>query len=202
MRVGDEAGVLVPPKRHAALGGLDNVLLVAQVDGVPERCLRGLRLEIGEQEPLDRGALAVGMDELAAAAVKGVQRLDPEAAHLVVAFVDEALALGAQGLEIVRGTAPLRRRSPRRESACVCGGEARSRDSPAVSFSRRPVTTRHPRDPGPTLALPHPHRMCGTETPIVSVGECWSCCGLRFSPSGGPSSYGLIRPVPPSLPPG
>ena len=43
------------------------------------------------------------MDEVAAPAVAEVQRVDAETGHLVVAFVDEALALTAQGLEIGRG---------------------------------------------------------------------------------------------------
>src|SRR6266511_1255064 len=101
VRVLDEAGVLMPAELHPALGGLDDVLLVEQVDGVAERCLRDLAHQAGGQEPFDRPALAVRMDEVAAAPVVAIERDDAESIHLTVAFVDETLALTSQRVEIV-----------------------------------------------------------------------------------------------------
>ena len=57
MRVVDEARVLVPAERHPLLRGLHDVLLVEEVDGVPERCLGDLRHEFGAQERSTAGLL-------------------------------------------------------------------------------------------------------------------------------------------------
>src|SRR5215207_787623 len=136
MRVGDEARVLVPPEGHPALGRLDDVLLVEQVDGVPERRLRGVHHEVREQEPLDRGALAVGMDEVAAAAVAEIQLVDAEAGHLPIALVDEALAFAAEGLEIGRRQGGFEDEVALvAETACVRGGDPREDDGHAASPS-------------------------------------------------------------------
>ena len=102
MRVGDEAGVLVPAELHASLGGLDDVLLVEQVDRVAERGPGDLGHQVREQEPPDVGGRVVGVEEVAAAAVVEVERVDAEAVHLAVALVDEPVALAAQDLEIAR----------------------------------------------------------------------------------------------------
>jgi hypothetical protein len=78
-------------------------LLVEQVHGVAERRPGDLHHEVGVQEALDGGALAVCVDEVAAAAVVEVELVDAEAIHLQVALVDEALAFAAQHGEIARG---------------------------------------------------------------------------------------------------
>jgi hypothetical protein len=101
VRVVDEAGVLVPAERHPLLRGLHDVLLVEQVDGVPEGCLGDLHPEFGGQEALDCWALAVCVDEVAAAAPVEVELVGAEAVHFPVALVDEALAVAAQRVEIV-----------------------------------------------------------------------------------------------------
>ena len=49
------------------------------------------------------GALAVGVDEVAAAAAVEVELVDAEAIHLPVALVDEALAFAAERVEIALG---------------------------------------------------------------------------------------------------
>jgi hypothetical protein len=100
MSVGDEAGVLVPAELHPALGGLHDVLLVEQVDGVAERRLGDLRHQLREQEPAHRGARPVGVNEVAATAVVEVERIHAEPIHLAVALVDEPLTFAAQRLEI------------------------------------------------------------------------------------------------------
>ena len=50
----------------------------------------------------NRVALAVGMEEVAAATVVEVKLVDAEAIHLPVALVDEALAVAAEGVEVAR----------------------------------------------------------------------------------------------------
>ena len=100
MRVRDEAGVLVPAELHALLGGLDDVLLVEEIDGVAERRPRDLQHEVGEQELFDGRALAERVDEVPLAAVVEVEGVDAEPIHLAVALVDEALALVPQRLEV------------------------------------------------------------------------------------------------------
>ena len=61
------------------------------------------RHQVRAQEPPDRRALVVGVDEVAAAAVVEVELVDAVAVHLAVALVDEPAALAAQDLEIARG---------------------------------------------------------------------------------------------------
>ena len=66
-------------------------------------------IELGVEEPLNGRALAVRVDEVAAAAVvEIIDSLDAYALpHFPVAFVDEALALAAECLEIACGNYPL-----------------------------------------------------------------------------------------------
>src|SRR3954469_12597797 len=112
MRVGDEARVLVPAELHPALGGLDDVLLVEEVDRLAERGSRHLLHQLRAEEALGRLARAVGMDEVAAAPVVEVNCVDAEAVHLPVALVDEALALASQELEVAFGNGPLEDEEP------------------------------------------------------------------------------------------
>ena len=106
------------------------------------------------------------MHEVAAASVAEIQPVDAETSHLVVSFVDEALAFTAEGLEIGRGhgvfddeavfedtwrdqltavdaPAPARRRTPTR--IADCNGESRpvhsDLRSSALGPGRRGSTT-------------------------------------------------------------
>ena len=93
----------MPAEPHPALGGLHDVLLVEQVDRVAQRGPRDLGHQVGEQKALDVRALAVRVDEVAAAAVVEVERVDAVAVHLTVALVDQPAAFCTQELEIARG---------------------------------------------------------------------------------------------------
>jgi hypothetical protein len=89
----------VPPEGHAALGGLDDVLLVEQVDVVSQHRLGDVGHEVGEQELPHRPAGPVSVDEVATAPVTEVERVDAEAGHLCVAFDHETPAFAAKALE-------------------------------------------------------------------------------------------------------
>src|SRR4051794_30090736 len=130
MLIVDEPGVLMPAELHSVLGGLDDVLLIEQVDRVAEDRLRDFDHELGAQELFDRGALAVGVDEVAAATMVEVELVDAEAIHLAVALVNEALALAAQPLEFARGEDAVEDEEALvAEAASVLGRDVRDCDS-------------------------------------------------------------------------
>jgi hypothetical protein len=68
----------VPAEGHPLLRGLHDVLLVEQVDRIPEGCLGDLHHDFGGQEALDCWALAVCVDEVAAAAPVEVELVGAE----------------------------------------------------------------------------------------------------------------------------
>jgi hypothetical protein len=82
------------------------------------------------------------MDEVTAAAATEIQRVDAETGHLVIAFVDEALALTPQSLEIGwgHGVCDDEVALVAKAAACHRHGDARNRDGHAVPLSTRVIT--------------------------------------------------------------